>query len=155
MDYLTEAVDTRGWTVKKDETVSMSFLNHMALNVSFDEIDVSLAAQTRPQIFTDKAKLKKITKDCSHQWAPPYQTCRSLWPVIPNFDIIHLGLHYCWRMYTSTGPPNLANALVLNKKKGSFGDGRKNRFLWWWHRVKCQHLLCLSLPSCLQTIIFC
>ena len=100
MDYLSEAVDTRGCTIKKDETVSMSFLNHMALNVSFNEIDVSLAAQTR----SNSSKVKDLAKDGNDDIFTQY-------PLLTKAALAKQGMHtqflrhkdQDWKHFTASG----------------------------------------------------
>ena len=58
LGFVTEAVDTVGVEIKKDEISSMSFLNHMAQHISFHEIDMTAAAQ----LSQDKNKLKDLHK---------------------------------------------------------------------------------------------
>ncbi len=58
LDFVMEAVDTNGVMIKKDKISSMLFLNHMVLNVSYNEIDMSAAAQ----LAQDKNKVRDLSK---------------------------------------------------------------------------------------------
>ena len=102
MAFITNEVDTKGVQIKKDEITSMSFLNHIALNVSFNEIDVSATAQ----LAQDKGKLKTLEKDANDD-------IFTLWPLLTRAVLAKQGMHTQflrhkdpnWDYFTASGSP--------------------------------------------------
>ena len=102
LDFVTEAVDTNGVQIRKDEISSMSFLNHMALNVSINEIDMSMAAQ----LSKDKSKVKELSTDNNND-------IFSTFPLLTKYALSKQGMHIQflrhkdlqWKNFTASGTP--------------------------------------------------